>query len=121
MASTINIIVSSGNMEQAVRALLHTIQNEDNTATTDVAGDNIIPDGAIIRHRAKGTQDYWYAMWKEEDKQLVGNSIPYISLSGFAGFHYKKVRPDRTSCANGWDECEYLKDGVWMKMDSLRK
>lgn len=48
MASTINIIVSSGNMEQAVRALLHTIQNEDNTATTDVAGDNIIPDGAII-------------------------------------------------------------------------
>jgi hypothetical protein len=40
-------------------------------------------------------------------------------LSGFTRYHYEVERPDRTSCSNGWGECECEVDGNWLSTHTL--
>ena len=74
---------------------------------------DIFHDGQRIRHKARCTEDIWYAVYNQN--VFIYNEIEYRSLSAFAGAHYAEVRPDRGTSVNGWDECEVeIENGQWV-------
>jgi len=79
--TTTNIIVVCSDNVDAARAILkelnkngdiaeNIVEHVDNPA--EVIKDKCV-DGMLIRHKAKGTNDYWYATWNKEDNQYVAN------------------------------------------------
>jgi len=78
-----------------------------------------------IRHGVKladGSKSYWTAqVW---DYQLVRNDGTcvkfYDTLGAFASAHYKDEHPTRKT-GKGWDECETLIFGEWVKMSVMRE
>ena len=85
------------------------------------SNESVFIDGDLIRHRAPRTDDIWYARWNEDDKQFVANTVSYDSLSTFSSAHIARVRTDRTPRDNGWTSCEVLRNGLWVKCDTLRQ
>lgn len=81
-------------------------------------------NGQKIRHKLKEntwTGEYVYVYDREKMKMkgfIMYNKILY-TLNQFTVEHYQKVRPDRTSSNNAWDECECERDGEWIKINNL--
>jgi hypothetical protein len=79
-----------------------------------------IPAGTIIRHHAAKTTSTWMGTYDFDHNVIRSNDTAYKSPSGFASAHLKAVRPDRSSAADGWLECEYLCGTEWKCLNNLR-
>ena len=94
------------------------------------SNESVFIDGDLIRHlvpRARRTRNlvvprtFWYARWNEDDKQFVANNVSYDSLSTFSSAHIAHDNPNRTPEDNGWKSCSVLRNGLWVKCDTLRQ
>jgi hypothetical protein len=75
-------------------------------------------DGQRIRHKGHKTQTTWIGTYDSTKGKIIYDGNSY-TLNMFAVTHYKTERPDRTSKANAWAECECEKDGEWVSTFSL--
>ena len=78
-----------------------------------------------IRHcvkRPDGTKSVWQAVLAGEEIAYPGeNSLKWFgSLNAFVSAHYTDEHPTRKS-GNGWEECETLIFGEWVKMGVVRE
>jgi hypothetical protein len=78
-----------------------------------------------IRHcvkRPDGTKSYWQAVLADEEIAYPGeNSLKWFgSLNAFVSAHYTDEHPTRKG-GNGWEECETLIFGEWVKMGVVRE
>jgi len=78
-----------------------------------------------IRHglkRPDGSKSYWHAVLAGEEIAYPGdNSLKWFgSLHAFVSAHYADEHPTRKS-GNGWEECETLIFGEWVKMGIVRE
>lgn len=77
------------------------------------------PNNALIRHRI-GERDEWFCRYDATEGEMVleGENMTerYEYPSTFARNHYTRTRPDRTSNANGWTECEIRINGNWVSI-----
>ena len=78
-----------------------------------------------IRHcvkRPDGTKSYWQAVLAGEEIAYPGeNSLKWFgSLNAFVSAHYADEHPTRKG-GNGWEECETLIFGEWVKMAVVRE
>jgi hypothetical protein len=80
---------------------------------------NCFRDGQSIRHTLL-SNNVWIGTYNSRENVIIYNKKKYKSLSGFAGKHYSVVRPDRTSSANGWMECEYEVNGRWTSTFNIK-
>lgn len=82
---------------------------------------DILHEGALIRHKGSCLTT-WTSTWDAVRNCIMYGKKQYNSLSGFASDHYKIERPERTSSANGWAECDVSYDNkMWVSLDLLRK
>lgn len=91
-----------------------------NSSIINSSFSNLFLEGQKIRHKARCTQDIWIGIYKENKDAIIHNEIEYSSLSAFAGAHYKEVRNDRGTSANGWEECEVYNEDTWIKASIFR-
>ena len=77
-------------------------------------------NGQQIRHTIRNST--WTCTYNN-NKLIMGNKT-YMGkspLNRFVKNHYTVERPDRTSNANAWNECEYYTNGNWRSMYSIQK
>jgi hypothetical protein len=78
-----------------------------------------------IRHcvkRPDGTKSYWQAVLCGEEIAYPDDSgLHYFaSLTAFVHAHYLAEHPTRKR-GNGWEECETMVFGEWVKMSVMRE
>lgn len=78
-----------------------------------------------IRHcvkRPDGSTSYWNAVLCGEEIAYPGeNSLKWFgSLNAFVSAHYADEHPTRKS-GNGWEECQTVIFGEWVKMGVVRE
>ena len=77
-------------------------------------------NGQQIRHTIRNST--WTCTYN--NNKLIMDNKTYTGkspLNRFVKNHYIVERPDRTSEANAWKECEYYVDGNWRSMYSIQK
>jgi hypothetical protein len=73
-----------------------------------------------IRHDIRKNNDIWIGTYDITNNTINHNGISYNSPSGFAMAHYRSLKINRTS-ANGWCECEYQNNELWISLNNLDK
>jgi len=78
-------------------------------------------NGCLIRHRENKTNNVWIAKYDKSSDRIIClcNDKSYDTLSGFTKDHYTQTRPDRNPKSNGWNECEYQVDGIWISTKNI--
>jgi hypothetical protein len=97
-------------------------QSEDDTDTPKMGCRdmfNCFRDGQRIRHTLL-SYNVWIGTYNSRENVIIYDKKKYKSLSGFVRKHYSVVRPDRTSSANGWMECEYEVNGRWTSTFNIK-
>lgn len=74
-------------------------------------------NGQFIRHTI-GINKTWIGIYNSKENGILYDK-KILSLNQFVVLHYKTERPDRTSNANAWKECECEIDGKWISTYSL--
>ena len=74
-------------------------------------------DKQEIRHN-NGKDDIWNGYYDKSCNKIIFEKNQY-SFNNFVKEHYKKTRPERTSNANAWRECECLIKGKWVSTYNL--
>jgi len=77
-------------------------------------------DGEKIRHKGS-CPNVWQGHFSAKAGGIIYKNQLYKSLSSFAANHYETERSDRTDAANGWFECEVLRDGEWISTFNLKR
>ena len=91
--------------------------NEKNNKKRDMK--KIFVEGQEIRHNIKKINDTLIGKYNLTENKIYHDNKTYNSPSAFAMEHYKEKRPERSSKANGWDECEIEQNGEWIKLYSI--
>jgi hypothetical protein len=78
-----------------------------------------------IKHcvkRPDGSKSVWHAVLCGEDIAYTDdNGIRFFhSLHAFVSTHYKAEHPTRV-CGNGWEECQAVVYGEWVKLAVMRE
>jgi hypothetical protein len=78
-----------------------------------------------VRHcvkRPNGTKSYWNATLSGEKIVLTTetHTMVFSTLGAFASAHYKAEHPTR-KIGKGWEECETIIYGEWVKMAVMRE
>lgn len=74
-------------------------------------------NGQQIRHVVE--LSHWVGRFDSATCAILHDGTSYKSLSGFALAHYTRVFPGRRSTVNGWNECEYEANGVWLSTHKI--
>lgn len=75
----------------------------------------------LIKCTVKDLTEFAY----KDGKRIISGRGEFNSLSAFAGSVYKRKLPDfkekiYKKGVNGWNHCEILKNGTWVKASELR-
>ena len=93
---------------------------EKKTSEKTIDMSQVFHGGDVIRHKIASPKSELFCSYRAATNDLIGEDSAYSSLSGFAGAHYTRIRPDRSPSANGWTECEVFRNGKWINCDTLR-
>ena len=75
-------------------------------------------NGQRIRHTI-GINKTWIGVYNTSNNGVMYNGN-VMTLNKFVVSHYEKERPDRTSNANAWKQCECEVDGKWISTYLLK-
>ena len=78
---------------------------------------NCFTDTQRIRHYITSNDDMWIGEYNAARNAVLHNDVYYLSLSGFAKAH--KISAGKSKSVNGWEECEYEVNGVWVSTATL--
>lgn len=76
-------------------------------------------DNQRIQHII-GINKEWIGTYSLNENVIKHEDVNYDTLSKFVEAHYKKEQPNSSCKAQGWIECKYEVDGLWVEIKKIQ-